>query len=227
MATKNNDKKSETNIAEVKIVVPEGFELTDGGDIPPGWLPQQSEKNTRDADSVRLQRIENGMIESVSDVVTGEFCQVSAWNKQTYAIRNAIDGDGKKFNLLRLPESKGLYRALGFKKLGAVIQVVYRGSVKVDKGYAHKWDIYVKDAANNQLSEPRPDALILMSEEQREHLETMEKLRQDLASLKSEQQIKQLEHQKRRLLVGGFQDNAEMNFDDMDEAFGPLPTSKS
>lgn len=180
------------------------YQLTDGGDITPGWGPHLSEKHAKVIEKIREERAENGYIETRTDTVYGTLAQGMAWNRPCYILIDAVDDKGQKFAVLRLPEASGLYRALGFKKMGAKVRITYQGTVEVTKGGktldAHRFDVATKDAANYQLSAPRPDALVLLSEDQKKHLEELESLKEAQESIRRRAELANVRKATQRLL---------------------------
>ncbi len=204
----------------------EEFFLIDGGDIPPGWGPQLHPDRSEFVEKEREEKAKAGFIESRAEWIKGTFGQGMAWGRPCYQLSDAVDSEGKTFDLLRLPESTVLYKSLGFKAIGARMQIVYRGKVKLKDGNkAMRWDVKLADRAM-QLSAPRKDALILMSPELREALQQIDEMKAEMAELTAEAHIKRLTAQKQRLLTGEIDDvDTTPDFSDFDAAFGP-PSSK-
>ncbi len=203
-------------------VADDGYKLTDGGEIVGGWAPQHHEKHSKFSVTETAAKIEKGKVISLAPSVTGTFMPGVAWNKDCYILKDAKDSDGKTYEQLRLPESKGLFNALGRFDFGADLKIVYGGTVTVPDGYAHKWDVYTKTPEKRLLS-PRPGALKTMSEEQKDHLAALEAANEELASLAMKVELRQIENKKKQLLLQANNDgvlDAEFENASDDFAFG-------
>ena len=216
----NNENVDKSPLHETKAPNPsffgdDDFEMTDGGEIPPGWAPQLNPKWDYETQTVRDERIASGKIESMAVSVIGTLATGIAWNDSRYVLLNATDSDGKVFPVLRLPDSKPLWRSLGFKKMGAPCKIVYKGKVKVEKGYAHTFDIYVKNPAENQLAKPRPDALVLLTEDQKKHLEKIAEMTEKLDELARQNEIENIRKQAKLLTESN---TVDAEFDELDAA---------
>lgn len=183
------------------------WQTVDGGDIPPGWAPQYAKGVSRFSDSETAEKVEKGLIKSLAPMIVGTLDVASAWNKPRYVLRNAVDSDGQKFDVVRLPESSVIYNSARFKKMGAKVRIAWNGwaEVELPNGSKTKAMTFKIDLADTsyQLTSPRPDALRLPSEAERKLLEKIETIREEYDVKVLETQLAGMQRKVAGLLSSG------------------------
>jgi hypothetical protein len=161
---------SPEQIARLRAAAAEGETLT-GGFEGRSWRPDLHPERCDWKESARrakIARIKGGVV--TAQVITGRVAARYAWGRRAYFL-DALRADGEH-EAVMLPEHASVYESLNKVRLGARVFLEYqgRGEAKAGRTPPHRYRVTCLHR-DDVLSEPRPDALRIVSRDEREAAE--------------------------------------------------------
>lgn len=156
---------------------------TTGGFTGPAWVPNLSAAAAPELkDEARLAKVAKaGPGSFTARAVSGKLVAAHAWGRRVYFLD--VKGKGGETVRVKLPESKLLYRGLNLCELGAVVAVTFDGAGKpATPGQKAPWLYTVASVDRKELSEPRADAFMCESMDERTERIARERAKRDAAN---------------------------------------------